>query len=35
MRDSENFIKSVFERAGNLPPEFLNRIVEYIRNIPG
>ena len=33
MRDSENFIKSVFERAGNLPPEFLNRIVEYIRNI--
>jgi len=32
LKDGENFIKSVFERAGGLPPEHLGRIVEYIRN---
>jgi len=32
LKDAENFIKSVFEKAGDLPPEYLNRIVEYIRN---
>ena len=32
LKDSENFIKSVFEKAGDLAPEHLNRIVEYIRN---
>jgi len=31
-KDSENFIKSIFEKAGNVPPEQLNRIVEVIRH---
>jgi len=31
-KDSENFIKSIFEKVGNVPPEQLNRIVEVIRH---